>query len=134
MSKIEKNEKDSDDFCHRKLILKFKFFKTLFDAFRPILKINYFLWGCLSKIFFNFVPPIWKLDNPYYHNLRIVIERFCTLFKYLTHFHYEVYFLFWVRTCVSRKVFEEKLWFSIKTINNPYFRLFLLVKFLFWTA
>ena len=95
-------------------------------------RFNNFLWGCwcLCKNLSNFVHPAWKLDNPYHHNLHILswstlndFVRFSSTFIwYLTHFHCEPYFLFWVRTYVFRKVLEEKLWFSIKTINNPYFR------------
>ena len=35
-------------------------------------KLNKFLWVCwfLDKNLSNFVPPVWKLDNPYCHSLR----------------------------------------------------------------
>ena len=37
------------------------------------LKFNNFLWVCwfLGKNLSNFVPPIWKLDNPCYHNVNL---------------------------------------------------------------
>ena len=61
-----KIEKDSDDFWHRKLTLKF------FDSSSLIQnsKFNHFLWVCwfLGKNLSNFVPPVWKLHNPYCHN------------------------------------------------------------------
>ena len=36
-------------------------------------KFNNFLWICwfLCKNLSNFVPPAWKLDNPYYHTTHI---------------------------------------------------------------
>ena len=35
-------------------------------------KFNNFLWVCwfLGKNLSNFVPPAWKLNNPYYHNIQ----------------------------------------------------------------
>ena len=65
----EKNDKDSDEFWYRKLTLKAKL-RHFFDP-SPLYsfsKFNNFLWVCwfLNKNLSNFVPPIWKLDNPYY--------------------------------------------------------------------
>ena len=58
----EKIEKDYDDFWHRKMTLKVKIWHFL-------TKFNNFLWVCwfLGKHLSNFVPPSWKLVNPYYH-------------------------------------------------------------------
>ena len=41
----------------------------------PILKFNDFLWVCwfLGKNLSYFVPPVWKLHNPYCHNLHASI-------------------------------------------------------------
>ena len=41
------------------------------------LKFNNFLWVCqfLDKNLSNFVPPIWKLDNWYYHSQKQMIDR-----------------------------------------------------------
>ena len=43
-----------------------------------MLKFNNFLWVCwfLDKNLSNFVPPAWKLVNPYYHN-KDPQEEFC---------------------------------------------------------
>ena len=66
----KKNEKDSNDFLHRKLTLKVIFW-AFFDSSPLILnsKFNNFLWVCLflGKNLSNFVPPVWKLHNPYCH-------------------------------------------------------------------
>jgi hypothetical protein len=42
-----------------------------------LLKFNTFLWVCqfLDKNLSNFVPPIWKLDNWYYHSQKEMIDR-----------------------------------------------------------
>ena len=39
---------------------------------KPILKINNYLWICWfsSKNLSNFVPPVWRLNNPYYHKCK----------------------------------------------------------------
>ena len=69
----KKIEKDSDNFWHRKLTLKVKFwhFLTLFDTspLTQFSKFNIFLWvcWCLGKNLSNFVPPVWKVHNPYCH-------------------------------------------------------------------
>ena len=67
----EKNKKDSNDFWHRKLSLKVKFWHffnpphyTNFQS--SIIKFGWFL----GKNLFGFVPPAWKLDNPYCYNDR----------------------------------------------------------------
>ena len=48
---------------------------VLFDSspLTQFLKFNNFLWVCwfLGKNLSNFVPPNWKLYNPYYHNVHI---------------------------------------------------------------
>ena len=53
-------------------------------ATTPILKIQEFPLGMLilRQKFSNFVPPAWKLDNPYYHNDkkeqgRNILKHFC---------------------------------------------------------
>ena len=62
-----KIEKDSDNFWHRKLTLKVKFWH-FFDIspLTQFSKFNNFLWVCwfLGKNLSNFVPPTWKLYNP----------------------------------------------------------------------
>ena len=69
----KKIEKDSDNFWHRKLTLKVKRLSdfALFDTspLTQFSKFNSFLWVCwfLGKNLFNFVPPVWKLHNPYCH-------------------------------------------------------------------
>ena len=69
----KKIEKDSDNFWYRKLTLKVGRLGdfALFDTF-PLVqfsKFKNFLWVCLflGKNLSNFVPPAWKLDNPFYH-------------------------------------------------------------------
>ena len=48
-------------------------------------KFNHFLWVCwfLGKYLSNFVPPAWKLHNPYCHNDRL----WCCLSKELKTFY-----------------------------------------------
>ena len=70
----KKIEKDSDNFWYRKLTLKvgrlgdFDLFDTSplvqFSKFKNFLWVSWFLGKNLS----NFVPPVWKLHNPYCHN------------------------------------------------------------------
>ena len=47
--------------------------KAIFDTspLHQFSKFNNFLWVCwfLGKNLSNFVPPAWKLDKPYYHNV-----------------------------------------------------------------
>ena len=81
---MKTNEKVSDNFWHRKLTLKVKFWSNFgtFDT-SPLIqfsKFNNFLWVCwfLSKNLSNFAPPAWKLDNLYYHNL----SNYSNLSKY----------------------------------------------------
>ena len=77
VSKIEHHfiiEKDSDNFWYRKLTLKVKRLGdfALFDTFSltQFSKFNNCLWVCwfLGKNLSNFVPPVWKLHNPYCHS------------------------------------------------------------------
>ena len=71
----KKIEKDSDNFWYRKLTLKVKRLGdfALFDTspLTQFSKFNNFLWVCwfLGKNHSNFVPPAWKLHNPYCHNV-----------------------------------------------------------------
>ena len=46
------------------------FWKLLRPPLIQFSKFNYFLWVCwfLGKNLFNFVPPVWKLHNPYCHS------------------------------------------------------------------
>ena len=75
----KKIEKDSDNFWYRKLTLKVKRLGdfALFDTspLTQFSKFNNFLWVCwfLGKNLSNFVPPVWKLHNPYCHNVYILI-------------------------------------------------------------
>ena len=75
-SSMKKNEKDLDDFWHRKLTLKVKFchFLTLFERL-PLLQNLKFLWLLLT----NFVSPVWKVHNPYYHNLGVSVLHYFTI-------------------------------------------------------
>ena len=73
----KKIEKDSDNFWYRKLTLKVKRLGdfALFDT-SPLIqfsKFNNYLWVCsfLGKNISNFVPPVWKLHNPYCHSAHI---------------------------------------------------------------
>ena len=72
----KKIEKDSDNFWYRKLTLKVKrlgdfslFYTSPLTQFS---KFNNFLWVCwfLGKNLSNFVPPVWKLHNPYCHSVQ----------------------------------------------------------------
>ena len=54
---------------------------VLFDSspLTQFLKFNNFLWVCwfLGKNLSNFVPPAWKLDNPYCHtvyDVRLIVS------------------------------------------------------------
>ena len=51
-------------------LLKLWFLKTSEAPIKP--KFNNFVWVCwfLVKNLINFVPPIWKLHNPYCHKYR----------------------------------------------------------------
>ena len=69
----EKIEKDFNDFWHRKLTLKVKFWHFLTPPpLTQFTKFNNFLWVCwfLGKNLSNFVPLVWKLYNLYCHNER----------------------------------------------------------------
>ena len=53
-------------------------------AIKPILKIQQFpLSTCwfLGKNLSNFVPPVWKLHNPYCHNM--YLSKICIFLKFL---------------------------------------------------
>ena len=73
----KKIEKDSDNFWYRKLTLKVGRLGdfALFDT-SPLVqfsKFKNFLWVCwfLGKKLSNFIYPVWKLHNPYCHNVLI---------------------------------------------------------------
>ena len=81
MFQWKKIERDSDDFWHGKLTLKVKFWHFLkpphyTNSQNSIIVCG--MWVCwfLGKNLSNFVPPTWKLDNPYYHNEDLQ-EEFC---------------------------------------------------------
>ena len=82
----KKIEKDSDNFWYRKLTLKVKRLGdfALFDtsSLTKFLEFNNFLWVCwfLGKNLSNFVPPIWKLHNPYCHSGHESYKRWGKLF------------------------------------------------------
>ena len=44
--------------------------------------MNNFLWVCwfLDKNIFNFVPPVWKLHNPYCHKLHTTVSVIFSIF------------------------------------------------------
>ena len=73
----KKIEKDSDNFWQRKLTLKVKRLGdfALFDTFplTQFSKFDNFLWvrWFLGKNLPNFVPPVWKVHNPYCHSSQI---------------------------------------------------------------
>ena len=64
-----KKEKDSNDFWHKTLTWKSNFGTFWHLRSAPILEIQKFFWVCLflGKNLSNFVPPVWKLHNPYCH-------------------------------------------------------------------
>ena len=51
------------------------FWKLLRPPLIQFSKFNNFLWVCwfLGKNLSNFVPPVWKLHNPYCHNVLCII-------------------------------------------------------------
>ena len=53
--------------------LYFLKWRPIFDTF-PLIQFNNFLWVCwfLGKNLSNFVPPVWKLHNPYCNNVHWV--------------------------------------------------------------
>ena len=63
----------------RKIPMIFDIENWLFDTspLHQFSKFNNFIWVCwfLGKNLSNFVPPVWKLDNPYYHNFTTSIWR-----------------------------------------------------------
>ena len=67
----KKNQKDSDDFWHRKLTLKVKFWYFLtaphYSNFQNLVISFEYSWF-LAKTLSNFVFVFWKFDNPYYLN------------------------------------------------------------------
>ena len=71
-SSMKKNEKDSKDFWHRNLTLKVKFCHFGTSPLHQFSKFNNLLWICwfICKNLSKFVPPAWKLDNPYYHSIQ----------------------------------------------------------------
>jgi hypothetical protein len=83
----KKIEKDSDNFWHRKLTLKVKRLGdiALFDAYplTQFSKFNNFIWVCwfLGKNLSNFVPPVWKLNNPYCHIHHCAMSAFQLVFS-----------------------------------------------------
>ena len=85
----KKIEKDSDNFWYRKLTLKVGRLGdfALFDT-SPLVqfsKFKNFLWVCwfLGKNLSNFVPPVWKLHNPYCHSRHQL--RHCRPLIYVQH-------------------------------------------------
>ena len=64
----------------------------------PISKFNNFLWVCwfLGKSLSNFVPPVWKLYNPYCHSrhrkiyLGLIVKIQCGNIKIMSHIHYTI--------------------------------------------
>ena len=71
----KKNEKDLDDFWHRKLTLKVKFWHFLtpsrYSNFPNLVFLFEYSWF-LAKNLSNFVSLPWKLHNPYCHNVYTV--------------------------------------------------------------
>ena len=71
----KKNQKDSDDFWHRKLTLKVKFWYFLtaphYSNFQNLVISFKYSWF-LAKNLSNFVSLPWKLHNRYCHNLQAV--------------------------------------------------------------
>ena len=65
----KKTEKDSDNFWDRKLTLKVKFWHFLTPPHYTNSQKKILVCWFLGKNISNFVPPAWKLNNPYYHNL-----------------------------------------------------------------
>ena len=72
----KKIEKYSDRFWHKNLTLKVRFWSNFgtfdtsslnqFSKFKNFLSVCWFLCKNIS----NFVPPVWKLHNPYCHTMQ----------------------------------------------------------------
>ena len=84
----KKNQKDSDDFWHRKLTLKVKFWYFLtaphYSNFQNLV-ISFEYSGSLAKNLSNFVSLPWKLLNRYCHAwdilIRILYSKSCSSAK-----------------------------------------------------
>ena len=73
-------QKDSDDFWHRKFTLKVQkwyFLKNCHQMETQNLVISFDYSWFLGKNLYNFIPPVWKLHNPYCHAKHF--ERECSL-------------------------------------------------------
>ena len=67
----KKIQKDSDDFWHRKLTLKVKFWRFLTARHQSKTQNSIISFGYVdsyAKICLILYPPTWKLHNPYYHS------------------------------------------------------------------
>ena len=64
---MKKPQKDSNDFWHRKLTLKVKFWHFLTPPQYTNSQNSIIFCWLLRKNLSNFVHPACKLDNPYYH-------------------------------------------------------------------
>ena len=67
-------------------LLKLWFLKTSEAPLIQFLKFNNFLWVCwfLGKNLSNFVPPVWKLHNPYCHTVHRCTSRLLQMQKTIT--------------------------------------------------
>ena len=77
----KKNQKDSDDFWHRKLTSKVKFWYFLtaphYSNFQNLVISFEYSWF-LAKSHFNFVSLPWKLHNRECHNTYSLLSSNCT--------------------------------------------------------
>ena len=106
-------------FWYRKLTLKVKRLGdfSLFDT-SPLVqfsKFKNFLWVCwfLGKNLSNFLPPVWKLHNPYCHNLRTKALS-CCLFL---HWSGKTLHSLWLSKTTSIHEYENVL---CNTLQHPH--------------
>ena len=74
-SSTKKNQNDSNDFWHRKLTLKVKFWHFLTPPW--FITLNDFVWECwfLAETISNVVSLLWNLHNRYCHNYKTMEIR-----------------------------------------------------------
>ena len=86
-SSMKKNQKDSDDFWHRKLTLKVKFWHFLTARHysnSPNFVISSDYSWFLAKNLYNFVSLPWKLHNRYCHSNYTFILTWSQHYAYST--------------------------------------------------
>ena len=95
-------------------------------------KFNNFLWVCwfLVKNLSNFVPPAWKRDNPYYHNVHLLQLFDCAELKgkvfdlegvsKLLSLEYFFKLAFWLLSPVLVNILKHTVpfWKAVLILNN----------------